>query len=171
MPAAARGGVLPLLYTAVAPTGTIIGLDSSASHVERARRLARNRGLRGAVTVMAADLRAALPVAPASCDAVWIADVLYPDTVGNSAAVVANLSRALKPGCILAIFYGNWLRPLYLPGYARLEHLICAARESAYARERPRQGSHIRSARSRGWSRRGSHPADSSSSPCSITSL
>jgi SAM-dependent methyltransferase len=134
------GGVLPLLGAAVALGGAVIGLDLSAPHVERARQLVRERGLQTTVTVEVADLRADLPIEPASCDAVWTADVLYPDTVGDPAPVVSALSRALKPGGILAIFYGNWLRPLYLPGYARLEHLICAAREAQYAREHPWQG-------------------------------
>jgi hypothetical protein len=48
--------------------------------------------------------------------------------------------RTLKPEGLLAIFYGNWLRPMYLSGYSRIEHLICAARETAYARERLWQG-------------------------------
>lgn len=134
------GGVLPLFHGAVAPAGTVIGIDSSAPHVARAQQLALERGLGDAVSVAVADLRAELPIAPESCDAVWIADVLYPDTVGDCAAVVSRLAGALKPGGLLAIFYGNWLRPLYLPGYARLEHLICAARELAYVRERPWQG-------------------------------
>lgn len=134
------GGVLPLLYAAVAPGGTVIGLDYSAPHVERARALVRERGLDEAIAVEIADLRVELPVASESCDAVWCADVLYPDTVGDSAAVVARLARTLKPGGLLAIFYGNWLRPMYLPGYTRLEHLICAAREMTYARERTWQG-------------------------------
>jgi SAM-dependent methyltransferase len=134
------GGVLPLLAAGVAPGGTVLGLDSSPAHVARARELARERGIAQAVTVEVADLRAELPVAPASCDAVWTADVLYPDTVGDPAAVAARLARTLTPGGVLAIFYGNWLRPLYLPGYARLEHLICAARETAYARETAWQG-------------------------------
>lgn len=134
------GGVLPRLHAAGAPGGTVVGVDSSVPHVERARQLVRERGLQDAVTVEVGDLRGELPVAPGSCDAVWIADVLYPDTVGDAAAVVARLSRVLKPGGVLAIFYGNWMRPTYLPGYARLEHLICAARETTYARERPWQG-------------------------------
>ncbi|HZU77459.1 MAG TPA: methyltransferase domain-containing protein [Dehalococcoidia bacterium] len=134
------GGVLPLLFAGVAPGGTVLGLDYSAPHVERARRLVRERGLGGAVAVEVADLRADLPVADAACDVVWAADVLYPDTVGDPEVVVARLSRTLTPGGTLAVFYGNWLRALYLPGYARLEHLIDAARETMYARERRWQG-------------------------------
>jgi SAM-dependent methyltransferase len=134
------GGVLPLLGAGVAPNGMVLGLDVSTPHVERARQLAHERGFQDAITVAVADLRADLPVAPQSCDAVWSADVLYPDTVGDPGAVVARLSRTLKPGGVLAIFYGNWLRPLYLPGYARLEHLICAARETMYTRGRLWQG-------------------------------
>lgn len=134
------GGVLPLLAAGVAPTGTVLGLDVSLPHVERARQLVCERGLHDAVTVEVADLRAELPITPRSCDAIWSADVLYPDTVGNPGAVVARLGRALKPGGVLAIFYGNWMRPLYLPGYARLEHLICAAREAMYSHEQQWQG-------------------------------
>lgn len=134
------GGVLPLLAAGVAPTGTVLGLDVSMPHVERARQLVRERGLHDAVTVEVADLRAGLPIVPRSCDAVWSADVLYPDTVGKLGAIVARLSLALKPGGILAVFYGNWMRPLYLPGYARLEHLICAARETMYSHEHGWQG-------------------------------
>lgn len=134
------GGVLPLLHAAVAPGGHVVGLDYSAAHVERARQLATERGIQDAVTLSVADLRTDLPIEPGSCDAVWTADVLYPDTVGDPAAVTAQLSRALKPGGTLAIFYGNWLRSMYLPGYARLEHLICAAREAMYARERSWEG-------------------------------
>lgn len=134
------GGVLPLLAAGVAPGGAVFGLDSSLPHVERARKLAHARGIAEAVTVEVADLRAELPVASASCDAVWTADVLYPDTVDDPAAVTVRLARTLTPGGVLAIFYGNWLRPMYLPGYARLEHLICAARETFYLRERTWEG-------------------------------
>lgn len=134
------GGALPLLHAAVAPEGTVVGLDIARAHVTRASALVRQLGLEGAVSVEAADLRAELPQADESFDAAWSADVLYPDTVGDPGAGVVRLKRVLKPGGLLAIFYGNWLRPAYLPGYARLEHLICAAREALYARERMWQG-------------------------------
>lgn len=134
------GGVLPLLAEGVAPSGEVVGLDLSRPHVERARRLARERGLQDAVRVEVADLCADLPVEPGSCDVIWTADVLYPDTVGDCAAVVRRICAALAPGGTLAIFFGNWLRPLYLPGYARLEHLICAARETQYGHERAWEG-------------------------------
>jgi SAM-dependent methyltransferase len=129
------GGVLPRLYAAVAPGGSVLGIDSSTPHVERARQVVRERRLEGVIAVEGADRRAALPVAPESCDAVWIAAVLYPDTVDDPIPVVARLSHTLMPGGLLAIFYGNWRPPLYLAGYARLEHLICAARETVYVRE------------------------------------
>ena len=132
--------MLPLLAAAVAPNGTVLGVDYSLPHVERARQLAHAHGLQEIVTIEVADLRAELPVAPHSCDAIWIADVLYPDTVGEPVVTVARLARLLKSGGVLAVFYGNWLRPIYLPGYARLEHLISAAREARYARERTWQG-------------------------------
>ncbi len=147
------GGVLPLLCAGVAPTGKVLGIDISRAHVERARQLVRERGLQDAVAVEVADLRSDLPVEEASCDVVWMADVLYPDAVGDSEVVVSRLSRLLKPGGAMAIFYGNWLRPMYLPGYARLEHLICAARETVYARERHWQGQ-THPERALGWLQR-----------------
>lgn len=134
------GGVLPRLAAAVSPGGHVTGLDISEPHVARADQLVHEQGLEESVTVAVADLCAELPVEAESLDAVWSADVLYPDTVGDAAAVVARLARTLKPGGILAIFYGNWLRATYLPGYARLEHLIGAARETLYERERRWQG-------------------------------
>jgi arsenite methyltransferase len=134
------GGVLPLLHAAVSPGGAIVGLDLSVPHVERARTLVWQRGLQDSVSLEVADLCADLPIADATFDAVWSADVLYPDTVGDPLEVVARLKRTLRPGGVLAIFYGNWLRPIYLPGYARLEHLICAAREALYTHERAWQG-------------------------------
>lgn len=134
------GGVMPRLCAAVAPNGTVLGIDYSAPHVERARRLLREQGLELSATVEVADLRGELIVEPQSCELVWTSDALYPDTVGDPAPIVARLARALKPGGVFAVFYGDWLRPLYLPGYARLEHLICAARELEYQRAHPWQG-------------------------------
>lgn len=144
------GGVLPLLYAGVKPSGTVIGLDLSLPHVERARGLVHAQGLQDGVSVNVADLTATLSIEPESCDVAWIADVLYPDTVGDSGIVVSQLHQALKPGGVLAIFYGNWLRPIYLPGYARLEHLICAAREMSYTGDRPWEG-HPHPERALGW--------------------
>jgi hypothetical protein len=108
--------------------------------VKRARQLLREHGLELNATVEVADLRHDLMIESLSCELVWTSDALYPDTVGDPAPVVAKLAHALKPGGVFAIFYGDWLRPFYLPGYARLEHLICAARELEYQRERPWQG-------------------------------
>lgn len=39
------GGVLPLLARAVAPSGTVLGVDYSLPHVQRARQLAQAHGL------------------------------------------------------------------------------------------------------------------------------
>lgn len=134
------GGVLPLLHKSVVPGGKVVGLDLSAAHIERARALVRQWAIADDVTVDAADLRADLPMTNDTFDVIWTADVLYPETVGDPGEAVSRLWRALRPGGQLAIFYGNWMRPIYLPGYARLEHQICAARETAYERECAWQG-------------------------------
>ena len=44
-----------------------------------------------------------------------------------------STSVTLKPGGTLAIHFSNWLRTIFLPGYARLEHLILAAMERQFA--------------------------------------
>lgn len=130
------GGVFPFWAERVGATGTILGIDGSEPHLVAAQQQIEQHGLQKIVQLQSADLTQDLPVLPVSFDVVWIADVIYPSDFDDPVALVQRLSTVLKPGGTLAIFYGNWLRPLFLPGYARLEHLICATKEFEYADSR-----------------------------------
>jgi SAM-dependent methyltransferase len=112
------------------PAGQVIGIDASASHLRAARLQIVQHALTSRVIVQEADLFAQLPFAKGSFDAVWVSDVLFPDDTGDQAHnIVARLCDLLKPNGKLAIFYGNWLRLMLLPGHSQLEHFISIANE------------------------------------------
>lgn len=134
------GGAFPLLRGPIGPRGRIVGVDFSPAHLAAARGEIRAHGLRGTVGLVRASLAGRLPFRDGAFDVIWAADVLFPSLFADPAKVVIELARTLRPGGTCAIFYGNWLRPLFLPGYARLEHLICAAKELANATARPWEG-------------------------------
>jgi len=134
------GGVFPIWAARLGSTGTITGVDGSEAHLAAAQHLVERHGLQDVVRLQVADLTQDLPLPPNAFDAVWIADVIYPSDFADPVVLTQRLGTVLKPGGTLAIFYGNWLRPLFLPGYARLEHLICATKEFAYADTRAWEG-------------------------------
>lgn len=123
------GGAFPLLYEAIGPSGEIVGVDSSDAHLAKAREQIVLHGLEKVAKLEKLNLAEDLPFPQNSFDAVWAAEVIFPNAFRHPAELVRRLKAVLKPQGTLAIMYGNWLRPLYLPGYARLEHLICAAKE------------------------------------------
>jgi SAM-dependent methyltransferase len=121
------GGVFTHLERVATPGGTIVGLDFAEDHLAEARK--RGAGIGCAVRLVRGDLNEPLPFLEARFDLVWVADVIFPNYFEHATTLVRRLARILKPGGLLAIFYGNWLRPMYLPGYAYLEHLLSAAHE------------------------------------------
>jgi SAM-dependent methyltransferase len=130
------GGVFPLLCKALGPTGQLVGIDFSEPHFAKAEEQIGKESSHKNVRIEKVNLMEPLPFPENHFDAVWAADVILPDDFVDAVDVVKRLVRVLCPGGILAIFYGNWLRPIFLPGYARLEHLICVAKELMYARDR-----------------------------------
>lgn len=58
---------------------------------------------------------------------IWISDVFYPDCVKNPARVLRKLKNFLKPKGRIAIYYNNWTRTKFLPGYPGLESKIHGA--------------------------------------------
>ncbi|MGQ9554760.1 MAG: class I SAM-dependent methyltransferase [Anaerolineae bacterium] len=106
----------------------IVGVDLTPGHIEAARHQVNRWGLQKYVEVLELDLRGSLPFAYASFDGIWVANVISPKTFARPSEFVQRLSRLLRPGGILAIYEGYGVRPLFLPGYPRLEHLIGVAR-------------------------------------------
>jgi SAM-dependent methyltransferase len=134
------GGVFPILRGAIGPTGEILAVDASTTHLAKAREQIALYKLEKSVKLEKVNLLEDLPFPKNHFDAIWIADVIFPSLFKSPSELVRRLKDALKPEGTFAIFYGNWLRPLFLPGYARLEHLICAAKELKNAKERSWEG-------------------------------
>ncbi|MEM6429773.1 MAG: class I SAM-dependent methyltransferase [Deinococcota bacterium] len=121
------GGLFPLLAQEVGPQGHITGVDGSQLHLDAARDVAKQHEVQTPLTLVQADLRQPLEFAGHTFDAAWCADVLWPNLFPNPVAVVRELARVVKPGGVIAIFFGNFYRALYLPGYRRLEWLAANA--------------------------------------------
>jgi ubiquinone/menaquinone biosynthesis C-methylase UbiE len=146
------GGVFPLLYEAIGSTGEIVGVDFSDPHLVKAREQIKQYGLEKVVKLKKLNLLESLPFPKDFFDAVWVADVIFPDWVESPSKLVRRLAEILKPGGVFAIYYGNWLRSMFLPGYARLEHLICTAHELNRAKGRS-WDDHTHPERALGWLR------------------
>lgn len=84
------------------------------------------------VCALQADLQE-VAAAPADCggpfDLIWASDVVWPATFDDPSQVVAELSGALAPGSVLALFTTNYYQSMLLPGHSRLERLIRTASE------------------------------------------
>ena len=77
------------------------------------------------------DLSQPLPFADDNFDWVWSADVLCSDGEARGftdpTAVVREMARVVRPGGQVAIFLGNRLGAMSLPGYAHIEDCLSAA--------------------------------------------
>lgn len=127
------GGALPeLIALARTSTGSVLAVDLDADAVQVARRRIDELGAQQEAEVRVADLR---QIARASTesgdvfDVIWSADVIWPATFDDPAAVVAELADALAPGGVLGLFTANYYQSMFLPGHSRIERLIRTASE------------------------------------------
>jgi hypothetical protein len=81
----------------------------------------------------------------------WAADVLWPDIVSEPVQVLDELTRIVRPGGRIGVFFGNWPRAVFLPGYSHIEHALSAAAEQQCFRRRLAPGAHHENAV--GWLR------------------
>lgn len=129
------GGLFPLLGEAVGPQGHITGVDGSQIHLDAAEDFARQQGVRTPLTLVQADLRQPIDFADHTFDCAWCADVLWANIFPEPIPVVRELARVVKPGGTVAIFFGNFYRAQYLPGYRRLEWLASTAENMRWKNE------------------------------------
>jgi SAM-dependent methyltransferase len=124
------GAMFPYFSRKAGKTGQVIGMDASDAHLSRAAEtISRNRSVK-TVQLIKADLFRELPFDDDSFDLIWLSDVLFPDDFGDQIEpTLKKLQAKLKPGGIMALFYGNWLRLSLLPGHSQLEHSISIANE------------------------------------------
>ncbi|MEZ4728650.1 MAG: methyltransferase domain-containing protein [Caldilineaceae bacterium] len=131
------GGLFPLLGEAVGPQGHITGVDGSQIHLDAAQEFAQQQGVQTPLTLVQADLRQPTEFADDTFDCAWCADVLWANIFPDPMPVVRELVRVVKPGSIIAIFFGNFYRAQYLPGYRRLEWLAGTAENMRWKNEAP----------------------------------
>jgi SAM-dependent methyltransferase len=121
------GEALSWLHELVKPTGSVVGVDLSAAHIEAAR-----RRLRPGVTILQADLLDA-PLAAQSFDFIWCVNTIH--HLCDPLQGVKRLASLLRPGGRIALGQSSLLPDMYFAWDARLERLTNEAVRSYY-RER-----------------------------------
>jgi SAM-dependent methyltransferase len=113
------GEALQWLCDAVAPDGTVVGIDLAASHVSAARVIAS-----GQVHVLQADVRKP-PLAPLSFDVVWCVNTM--NHLREPLAGVQVLATLLRPGGRIAVGQSSLLPDMFFAWDSRLEQLTSEA--------------------------------------------
>ncbi len=123
-------GILPLLDNCLGSTGYIFALDNSPPLLTIAQEQIEQHHLGERVGLICADLAHPFPLPDNSLDWVWTADVLTSEGSKRGftpEAVIRDMVRVVKPGGQIAIFLGNRLGAVYLPGYAHIENCLATA--------------------------------------------
>jgi SAM-dependent methyltransferase len=118
------GEALRWLYDAVAPPGTVVGIDLAAAHVSAAR-----AGACGQVLVLQADVRRP-PLAPQSFDLVWSVNTI--NHLREPLAGVRVLAGLLRPGGRIALGQSSLLPDMFFAWDSRLERLTTEAVRGYY---------------------------------------
>jgi SAM-dependent methyltransferase len=121
------GEALSWLHELVGPSGSVVGVDLSAAHLEAAR-----RHLRPGVTIFQGDLLNA-PLPAKSFDFIWSVNTIH--HLRNSSQGLNRLATLLRPGGRIAIGQSSFLPDMYFAWDARLERISNEA-VRRYYRER-----------------------------------
>jgi SAM-dependent methyltransferase len=121
------GEALDWLREAVAPDGTVVGLDLAAAHT----RLARSRA-EPSVLVAQADLLKC-PLRHASVDLIWSVNTV--NHLHDPVTAVEHLASLLRPGGRVALGQSSLVPDMYFAWDARLEQVVNEA-VRRYYRER-----------------------------------
>jgi SAM-dependent methyltransferase len=125
------GGVLHLLDAAAGGVGHVTGIDLSPALLKMAGLQVARHYLQERVSLSCVDLSQPLPFPDDHFDWVWSADVLCSDGeargFADPAAVVREMARVVKPGGQVAIFLGNRLGAMFIPGHAHIENCLATA--------------------------------------------
>lgn len=124
------GGILPLLDAHIGGTGHIFASDNSLSLLAIAHDQSETHHISDHVSMFCADFAHPFPIPDSSLDWVWTADVLtsLDDKRGfSSKDVIRDMARIVKPGGQVAIFLGNRLGAVHLPGYSHIENSLATA--------------------------------------------
>ena len=132
------GGIFPLLDSALGAVGSILGIDNSALLLTYAQKQIQLHHLNNRVNLFCADFSQPIPLANNCLDWVWTADVLTSE--GNKRGfapveVIREMVRVVKPGGQVAIFLGNRLGAMFMPGYAHIENCLATAVNLNYRKQ------------------------------------
>jgi len=131
------GGLFPYFAEIMGKEGSVVAVDGSPHHLQAAQVLIRNEAIPLPIALQQADFRHPLPFSENHFDWLWAADVLWGHLLPEPTALIREIYRVVKPGGTIAIFFGNYDRATFFPGYPRLERLIHLATEKAYHTSRP----------------------------------
>ena len=109
------GEALRWLWDAVAPQGTVVGIDLSAAHVSAARATASEQ-----VLVLQADVRRP-PLGSGDFDFIWSANTI--NHLHEPLAGVQVLTSLLRPGGSIALGQSSLLPDMFFAWDSRLERL------------------------------------------------
>ena len=118
------GEALQWLSDAVAPHGTVVGIDLAMAHVSAARASASGR-----VLVLQADVGQP-PLAPRSFDLVWSVNTI--NHLREPLAGVQELASLLRPGGRIALGQSSLLPEMFFAWDSRLERLTTEAVRQYY---------------------------------------
>jgi SAM-dependent methyltransferase len=118
------GEALPWLLDEVNPSGSVVGIDLAAAHVDAARGYASAN-----IEVFQDDLLTA-QLAPASVDFIWCVNTI--NHLRNSIQAVNGLTALLRPGGRIALGQSSLLPDMYFAWDSRLERVTNEAVHQYY---------------------------------------
>jgi SAM-dependent methyltransferase len=118
------GEALPWLLNEVNPSGSVVGIDLAAAHVDAARVYASAN-----IEVIQGDLLTA-QLAPASVDFIWCVNTI--NHLRNSIHAVNRLTALLRPGGRIALWQSSLLPDMYFAWDSRLERVTNEAVRQYY---------------------------------------
>jgi len=113
------GGNLDL-FSEVFDDPEVTAVDISQPHLDRAREEAKEEL---DVEFLQGDVNKELGI-DKEYDLVWASDLLNPDSVEHPKDVVKEIKQYMNKSGKAALYFNNWLRPTFLPGYPELEAKI-----------------------------------------------
>lgn len=107
-----------LLAEKVGSSGSVVGLDLSASYLELARARADQSAHAAHIRFQAGDI-ASLPFDDNTFDLIWCAQSMY--SLPNPLGALRELRRVVRPGGTVSVFENDTLHQILLPWPAELE--------------------------------------------------
>ena len=120
------GGAFPLFFETFGEDTTVVAVDNSEPHLEAARERVRRLELEETVSLERCDLADGLSTGREPFDVLWFSNVLF--FFDDPIATLSSFTELLRPGGVVAVFYGGWDRAAFLPGNPHLEALVYQAR-------------------------------------------